>query len=66
MLGDCGGCRLVETRETRMVNQGGIVLVMEVREAGIWLERGGVLWRRAWREKVRAGIKARTRIGAWV
>ena len=48
-----------------MVNQGGIV-VQEVRKTGIWLERGGVLWRKVRSEGERTGVKAWTRIGAWV
>lgn len=41
---------------------GQVVVVSEVREAGVWMERGGVGCR-----KVRSeGVGAGTRIGAWV
>lgn len=49
-----------------MVDHGRVVVVKEVRKTCVWMERGGVLWRRVHSERVWAGVKAGTKIGAWV
>lgn len=42
------------------------MVVKKVRKTGIRMERGRILWRRVQSEGVLAGVKAGTRIGAWV
>lgn len=56
MLGEHGRRWLVETGETGMVGQGGVVVVKKVRKTGVWMERGGVLRRRVQTEGVRAWV----------
>lgn len=66
VLGDWRSCRLVETGETRMMVQGGVVVMKEVRKTGIRMQRGGVLWRRVQGEGVWVWVNAGAGTGAWI